>query len=306
MNQISRLMFAVYVVVTPWLAFAQGVDCSTPHASSDHRQSSCGSATASQGFDTGSSDGLFHLFEVRNQLTPACRTSANEMAVTCSGEFDAAKRRCWQTKLPEACRSQIGLLRAQRSPICEKQIFACENEASNATPACWKRALPSNCMEEMRVANRAREDAWPVHTRNAKCNLTSASSVQGSVPCTPPAATATASASASVVTGSSDGLFHFSRVRDHLTPACRDGTDKVIGACASEGEEAKRRCWQARLSATCQAQTGQLRARRDAVCEQQISTCERESIRQFPGCVQRELPVGCMEQIRAVNRANDH
>jgi len=157
-----------------------------------------------------------------------------------------------------------------------------------------------NITQFVAIAGMLTGSAWPVHAQNGKCDFTSASSVHGHVTCKP------ATGSTNVVTGSSDGLFHFSSVRDHLTPACRDSTDKVISACASEGEEVKRRCWQTRLSATCQSQTEQLRAKRDAVCEQQISTCERESTRQFPGCVQRELPVGCMEQIRAVNRANEH
>jgi hypothetical protein len=159
---------------------------------------------------------------------------------------------------------------------------------------------PLNRTLRLAIAAMLAGSAWLAQAQSSKCVLAAASRAHPSAPCSP------SDRSAGVSTGSSDGLFHFSRVREQLTPACREGTDHVIGACATEGEDDKRRCWRTRLTATCQEQTTQLRAKRDAACEQQISSCERESTREFPGCVQRRLPADCMEQIRAANRANEH
>ena len=141
---------------------------------------------------------------------------------------------------------------------------------------------------------------WLTHAQSVKCTRPAASAGHRQSQCDQE------TVEADVSTGSSDGLFHFSKVRNDLTPACRASTDDAIGSCSEQIFSAKNRCFQAKLPTACQAQTGLSRANRDPVCEQQINKCEGESSRNFPACIQRELPPSCMEEVRAANRAREH
>ena len=138
------------------------------------------------------------------------------------------------------------------------------------------------------------------HANDAKCQRPQVSNGH------PQSSCGSAAKSGDFDTGSRDGLFHFSATRNALTPACRDATDDVMMACARKAQLTKRNCFQTRLSATCQAQTGlPLREQRDPTCERQIESCEGASSSDIPACWEQELPTGCVEQIRAANRARE-
>jgi hypothetical protein len=157
MNRPLRFVVMTLLACAPWVTHAQSVKCPRPAASDVHRQSQCGQSKVSHDVSTGSSDGLFHFSRVRNELTPACRDSADDVTGRCVSQVDAATKHCWQTRLSTACQDQTSLLRAKRAPACEQQITSCEGESLTEFPACVQRELPSACMEQIRAANRARE-----------------------------------------------------------------------------------------------------------------------------------------------------
>lgn len=157
MNYSLRLAAMALLALAPCLVQSQVTKCPKGAPSDAHRQSKCDQAPVEPDLSTGSSDGLLHFSRARNDLSPTCRVSANDAGATCASEAEAAKRRCWQLKLSAACQAQTGVLRGQRDPTCEQQIFRCEAESSNDFRPCIHRELPPSCMEQVRASNRAHE-----------------------------------------------------------------------------------------------------------------------------------------------------
>ena len=148
MNRFQRLVLALALACTPWLAHAQGYKCKQADGSVSYQDHACPSGASSTTVSTDQSldIGLPPL----TGLDASCQQSVHHAVSTCLSPIQDAIKRCYKVRLSSSCNAQ--LLAGNRAGACAAQAAPCVQDGAIEGRRCIVNVLPPTCVNQLRGA----------------------------------------------------------------------------------------------------------------------------------------------------------